>query len=96
MKNMKSPGSDGITAEFYKLYWNEIKLYYIESINYSFEHGSLTELQKQGIITLLLKQDKKCTSNRKLETYFVIKMSITKIATKTIANRIKKSIRLTN
>ncbi len=21
MKNMKSPGSDGITAEFYKLYW---------------------------------------------------------------------------
>ncbi len=56
MKNMKCPGSDGLTAEFYKLYWNDIKQYYIDSINYSFENGSLTELQKQGITTLLPKK----------------------------------------
>jgi len=43
MKNNKSPGSDGLTADFYKIFWNDIK------------H---TELQKQSIITLLPKKDK--------------------------------------
>ena len=31
MKNQKSPGSDGITTEFYKMFWNDIKEYYIKS-----------------------------------------------------------------
>ena len=58
MKNQKSPGSDGITTEFYKIFWNDIKEYYIESINFSFQNGELTELQKQSIITLLPKMEK--------------------------------------
>ena len=58
MNNNKSPGSDGITTEFYKIFWNDIKSFYIKSLNYSFENGSLTTLQKQGIISLLPKKDK--------------------------------------
>ena len=58
MKNQKSPGSDGITTEFYKIFWNDIKEYYIKSINFSFQNGELTELQKQSIITLLPKSGK--------------------------------------
>ena len=27
MQNNKSPGSDGITTEFYKIYWSDIKSY---------------------------------------------------------------------
>ena len=54
----KSPGSDGITTEFYKIFWNDIKEYYIKSINFSFQNGELTELQKQSIITLLPKNGK--------------------------------------
>ena len=46
MKNNKSPGSDGITTEFYKLFWNDIKTYLINSLNYSLQNGELTELQK--------------------------------------------------
>ena len=61
MKNQKSPGSDGITVEFYKLFWNDVKEFYINSINYSFQTGSLTDLQKQCIITLLPKQNKDIT-----------------------------------
>ena len=36
MQNNKSPGSDGITIEFYKIFWNDIKTHLINSLNYSF------------------------------------------------------------
>ena len=58
MKNNKSPGSDGITTEFYKIFWNDIKTYLINSLNYSLQNSELTDLQKQGIITLLPKSGK--------------------------------------
>ena len=58
MNNNKSLGSDGITTEFYKIFWNDIKSFYIKSLNYSFENDSLTTLRKQGIISLLPKKDK--------------------------------------
>ena len=39
MKTQKSPGSDGITAEFYKIFLNDIKQFYVNSINYSYQCG---------------------------------------------------------
>ena len=50
----KSPGSDGITAEFYKIFWNDINQFYVNLINYSYQCGELTELQNQSIIYLNL------------------------------------------
>ena len=61
MKNLKSPGSDGITTEFHKLFWNEIKEHFLKSINFSFQKQELTELQKQSIITLIPKPGKDTT-----------------------------------
>ena len=61
MKNQKSPGSDGQTTEFYKLFWNDIKTFYIKSINYSYQNGQLTELQNQSIISLIPKSGKDTT-----------------------------------
>ena len=37
MKNNKSPGVDGYTAEFYKFFWNDLKFYLLNSFNYSFK-----------------------------------------------------------
>ena len=89
MKNQKSPGSDGLTTEFYKIFWNDIKEYYIKSINFSFQNGELTELQKQSIITLLPKSGK---DNLLLENWRPISLLNVdyKITVKAIANRIKK------
>ena len=91
MKNQKSPGSDGITVEFYKIFWNNIKEFYVNSISYSFETGSLTELQKQSIITIIPKQNKDLT---KLDNWRPISLLNVdyKIATKVIANRVKHVI----
>ena len=58
MNNKKSPRSDGVTVEFYKLFWNDVKEFYINSINHSFHTGTLTDLQKQSIITLISRQIK--------------------------------------
>jgi len=54
---MFHPGSDGIKAEFYKVFWSEIKDYLVESLNYSYQTNGLTELQKQSIITLFPRKD---------------------------------------
>ena len=91
MQNNKSPGSDGITTEFYKLFWNDIKIYLINSLNYSLQIGELTELQKQGVITLLPKPGKDIN---KLENWRPISLLNVdfKIATKAIANRIKPTL----
>ena len=87
MNNNKSPGSDGLTTELFKIFWNDIKQFYVKSLNYSFETGNLTTLQKQGIISFLPKKDKdSCNSWRPL----TLLNTDYKIVTKAIANRIKK------
>ena len=89
IQNNKSPGSDGITVEFYVIFLNTIKQNYLSSINYSFEAGSLTELQKQSIITLIPKQNKDITTLDNWRSISLLNVDY-KIATKVIANRVKK------
>ena len=54
----KSPGSDGLTSEFYKRFWDEIGDDVVQSINNAFDKGQVSICQKRGIITLLPKKDK--------------------------------------
>ena len=89
MNNNKSPGSDGLTTEFFKIFWNDIKQFYVKSLNYSFETGNLTTLQKQGIISLLPKKDKDLCNLNNWRPLTLLNTDY-KIATKAIANRIKK------
>ena len=89
MKNKKSPGSDGLTTEFYKLFWNDIKQFYINSINYSYQHGELTELQKQSVISLIPKSGKDTSFLENWRPISLLNVDY-KITTKAIANRVKK------
>ena len=64
MKNNKSPGSDGLSSEFYKCFWDDIKTLVVDSANYGFEKQELSESQKLAILTLLYKKgDKQCLDN---------------------------------
>lgn len=53
----KSPGSDGITPEFYLTFWELLQHQFYESIMYSMEQGSLSQEQRTGIVTLIPKKD---------------------------------------
>lgn len=59
LKNLnknKSPGSDGITPEFYLHFWDQLHNLFYESIMLSLEQGFLTDEQKTGVVTLIPKK----------------------------------------
>ena len=58
LPNNKSPGSDGFTSEFYKLFWSDIKCLVFNSFIYAFESGILSNDQRRAILTLLPKAGK--------------------------------------
>ena len=58
MPSNRMPGNDGITKEFYVVFYQFIDKYFIDSANYSFHAGELSPSQKQAVITLLEKRIK--------------------------------------
>ena len=51
MEPNKSPGSDGLPAEFYKVSWKD-------AFNYAYTKGLLSVTQRRGLITLIPKKNK--------------------------------------
>ena len=53
LKNMdsdKTPGTDGLPAEFYKVFWKDISPFLIPALNFAFESGYLSVTQRRGVI----------------------------------------------
>ena len=55
IKNDSSPGSDGITAGFYKMFCQKLKLPLFKSLQNLIEIGELSTSQRRGIINLIHK-----------------------------------------
>ncbi len=58
MTNNRSPGTSGFACEFYKVFWNKLGDFICRATNYSYKKGELSTTQKQGIITLIPKENK--------------------------------------
>ena len=88
MKNNKSPGSDGFTSEFFKVFWKQLGPFIVRSLNEGFRKGELSNTQKEGIIICIPKPDKpkELLSNWRPITLLNV---IYKIGSACIANRIK-------
>ena len=59
MKNNKSPGPDGIPAEFYKIYWSYIKHDLLKIYTKGLEDKELAYSQYLALITLLYKKGRR-------------------------------------
>ena len=56
MQKNKAPGSDGISIEFYQMFWPLIKDLLLESLNECYVSGAMSYTQRKGTITLLFKK----------------------------------------
>lgn len=57
LKN-KSPGTDGLTAEFCSFFWDLLSDTMVNSFNHGFQKGVMEISQRQSIIRLIPKKDK--------------------------------------
>ena len=89
MSNGKSPGTDGLTVEFFKVFHKELKEPLLESYNYSFDYGLLSIEQRRGIINLIPKPGKDL---RELRNWRPITLLSTdyKMLTKILASRLQQ------
>ena len=88
MKNDKSPGLDGFTAEFFKFFWIDISVFVLRSLNMGYRTGNLSVTQKQGIITCLPKPNKNRHFLKNWRPISLLNV-VYKLASAVIANRIK-------
>ena len=84
----KSPGNDGLTVEFYLAFWPVFGSLLVQSLNYAFEYGELSNSQKQAVITLV---EKKGKDKRQIKNWHPISLINVdaKIASKTLAKRLE-------
>lgn len=88
MQNNKTPGTDGLSAEFYKHFWNQISTIMLNSFNHSFTTGNLTAEQRRGMITLIPKKTQDVSKLKNWRPITLLNIDY-KIITKVIASRMK-------
>ena len=89
MQPNKIPGSDGLPAEFYKLFWKEIHAYLLNALNYAYRNGLLSVTQRRGLITLIPKKNKAANFLKNWRPITLLNWDY-KIASKCTASRLQK------
>lgn len=84
----KTPGSDGLSVDYYVRFWDFLKHPLLDSLEHALEAGELSTEQKRGIITLI---PKKGLDRRKVQNWRPITLLNTdnKILTKAMSLRLQ-------
>ena len=88
-ENNKAPGNDGLSKEFYLFFWPEIGNLLVDSLNYSYDHGELSQSLKEAVITLIQKKDKDRRLIKNWRPISLVNVDV-KIGSKAIAKRLEK------
>ena len=87
MKNGASPGPDGFTVGFYKIFWKELKILVTQVTSEMFNNGSVPALFKCSVTTLIPKKGKDRRLVKNLRPISLLNV-VYKLLTKTLANRL--------
>ena len=92
MDTGKSPGTDGLTTEFYLAFWAVIGDDLVEVLNYGFQNGQLSVSQRRGLLSLIFKKGEK----KDLKNWRPISLLCVdyKIGTRALAARLQKVLSL--
>ena len=88
MKHNKTPGIDGITAEFLKVFWDKLKMCITNAINCCLTNGEMSITLRQCIIVCLPKGDKDRSLIKNWRPISLLSIFY-KLASGTIAERLK-------
>ena len=91
MENDKSPGTDGMTVNFFKFFWKQLGSFVVRSLNEGFSKGEMSITQKEGIIICLPKGDKPKEYLKNWRPITLLNV-VYKIGSASIANRIKLTL----
>ena len=88
MPNGKSPGNDGLNKTFYEHFWDDLKLYFINSLKHSKIDGILSISQRQAVIKLIEKKDRDKIFVKNWRPISLLDVD-TKILSKSLAEKLK-------
>ena len=86
MNNNKTPGADGLPADFYKVFWKDLKYAFLEMVHSVFQREKLHETARQGILNLIPKANKDTRYIKNLRPITLLNTDY-KIIEKAIANK---------
>ena len=89
--NNKSPGNDQITKEFYKAFWDDLKITFLLSVNKAFKVGESSTSQKQAVIKLIFKKDKEKRLIKNWRPISLLNVD-TKLVSRVLAERLKTAL----
>ena len=89
MPNYKSPGNDGLTKDFYEIFWEELKTSLISSFECAFTKDELSSSQKQAVVKLIEKLDRDKRFIKRWKPISLLNVD-TKIISKVSSGRIKE------
>lgn len=88
----KTPGSDGLTVEFFRKFWPQLQPHFYNSIMHALENGQLSHEQRTGLITLIPKKDLDRSQLANWRPITLLNVDF-KIYSKAIAKRIQSCIK---
>ena len=86
MKNNKTPGSDGIPVDFYKVFWTQLKTPFYDMVQHVYEQNKLHGTAREGILNLIPKAGKDTRYVKNLRPITLLNTDY-KIIEKAIANK---------
>ena len=89
MPSNKWPGNDGLPKEFYKTFWEEIKIPECNNITETYQNGELSVSQRQPVIKVIEKKDKGKKLLKNCRPISLLNIDAKRLS-KVLAERLKK------